>query len=256
MHNFPEKKDFENFFFNFYGYGNLNSNIWFIGIEEGSVSNSVEELIKRIAVWKDMGEEKILDCKEFHLKLGMGNEKPFITGSIQATWGRYIDLIHRLRNFNKITKEEKRRYQLNNFATRESDHCLLELFPIPCRNINSWPYADLIEIIEFFKDKKLFQEFVVNKRIENIQKLIEKYQPRLVIFNSSGVKESLISYWEQIINSKLEKIIIDTANGSDFYFKNTNFQTKFYSLHNLKYEPDEVKSSIVDHFKKNSTKSI
>ena len=47
-----EKKDYEDFFLNFFGYGNLNSKIWFIGIEEGSASNSILELQKRISVWK------------------------------------------------------------------------------------------------------------------------------------------------------------------------------------------------------------
>jgi len=244
-----EKKDYEDFFLNFFGYGNLNSNIWFIGIEEGSASNSILELQKRISVWKKLGKQITANCKEFHLSLGMGNELPFTKGNIQATWGRYIDLIRRIKKEDKLTKEEKREFQLNQFGGMQSDHCLLELFPIPCRDINSWPYKDLNHINQAFLDKKTFQNFIVSDRIKKIGKLLDTYKPSIVIFNSSGPKETLIPYWEKIINKKLFKLDVETSSGrNDFFFKNSDTEIKFYSLHNLKYEPDEVKLAIVKDY--------
>ena len=50
-------------------------------------------------------------------------------------------------------------------------------------------------------------------------------------------------------NKKLFKLDIKTSTGrNDFFFKNSDTEIKFYSLHNLKYEPDEVKLAIVKDY--------
>ena len=55
----------------------------------------------------------------------MGNEKPFTAGTIQATWGRYIDLIIQLTKNKKPEKIEKRTFQLNNLGRLDANHCMI-----------------------------------------------------------------------------------------------------------------------------------
>ena len=62
-------EDLEKFTQSFYGYGNINSDIWFIGHEEGSKQNSINELDARVKTWKKLGKKTLCDCREFHLEL-------------------------------------------------------------------------------------------------------------------------------------------------------------------------------------------
>ena len=126
-----------------FGYGNINSNIWFIGYEEGSSSNSVKELKQRVNVWMKLDKEVLCDCKDFHLNLKMGNEEPFTVGKNQPTWSRYIDILTLYSKNYKLNKPEKQDYLRKKFAKLNSNHALLELFPIPCTSIPSWSYKDL-----------------------------------------------------------------------------------------------------------------
>ena len=244
------KERIENYINNFYGYGNLASQIWFIGIEEGSNTNSKEELYKRIEVWEELSSKHTVDCKEFHLKIKMGNEKPFTVGSIQATWGRYIDLIIQLTKNKKPEKIEKRTFQLNDLGRLNANHCMIELYPMPCRDRKSWSYSQLRDILPYLSSKIEYENFVSEFRVQNLKKLINQYKPQIVIFNSAGEKEGLIKYWNRIIGDNLKKINVQTKSGKgDFFFKIYKDNVKYYSLHNLKYEAIEVKNNIIDDFR-------
>ena len=83
-------KVLEQYINNFYGHGNLNSDYWFISLEEGG-TYSEQKIQKRLDIWKRRGCRQLEDCKSFHLEFGTGewfgisNEKP-INVKIQPTW--------------------------------------------------------------------------------------------------------------------------------------------------------------------------
>ena len=133
-------EDLEKFTQDFFGYGNIKSDIWFIGHEEGSKQNSIKELKQRVQVWKKLGKKTLCDCRDFHIELKMGNEEPFTKGKIQATWGKYIDILIQIKNLNINDLASKKVYLQHKFAKSNSDHALIELFPIPCSNLPSWNY--------------------------------------------------------------------------------------------------------------------
>lgn len=58
-------KFLEEFTNSFFGYGNLKSDIWFIGHEEGSSQNSVAELEARVNLWVKMEKKLWLTVKIF-----------------------------------------------------------------------------------------------------------------------------------------------------------------------------------------------
>lgn len=59
------RKELDHFIKGFYGYGNLESDIWFIGMEGGGGA-TLEEIKSRLEVWKALGEGKVVDAYEFH----------------------------------------------------------------------------------------------------------------------------------------------------------------------------------------------
>ena len=58
----------ERFIYKFYGSGNFAGNYWFIGMEEGG-GDKLEEVLNRLNVWKDLGEQELVDTADFHLRL-------------------------------------------------------------------------------------------------------------------------------------------------------------------------------------------
>ena len=54
----------------FYGYGNLNSDLWFVGMEEGG-GNSFEEINTRLNIWSDRGKKTVEDLVDYHFKIGI-----------------------------------------------------------------------------------------------------------------------------------------------------------------------------------------
>lgn len=62
--------DLRQFIKTFYGYGNLASRFWFIGMEEGG-GNSFAEVQARLSVWMQLGKPELADLRDFHLLIGM-----------------------------------------------------------------------------------------------------------------------------------------------------------------------------------------
>ena len=63
-----DDKLLENYIHNFFGHGNLDTNFWFISIEEGG-GNTEKELQNRLTVWKKRGCKQVEDCKSFQRKI-------------------------------------------------------------------------------------------------------------------------------------------------------------------------------------------
>ena len=231
----------------FFGYGNINSNIWFIGYEEGSRSNSVKELKQRVNVWMKLDKEVLCDCKDFHLNLKMGNEEPFTVGKNQPTWSRYIDILTLYSKNYKLNKTEKRDYLRKKFAKLNSNHALLELFPIPCTSIPSWSYKDLEEQIDYFSTKENYQKQISEKRLSKIIELIHKFKPKFIIFNGT----TALSSWEAIISNKFETVRI----GKSYYLYLFQSKINFFVVPKLIYNTNAVIYSIASKMREFNEKN-
>jgi hypothetical protein len=230
-------KHLEEFTNNFFGYGNLKSDIWFIGHEEGSSQNSITELEARVNVWVRMGKKIVSDCKDFHLNLKMKNEEPFTKSKRQPTWNRYIDFIKNIKDININTKEEKKDFLNYKFAKENSDHCLIELFPIPCSKILSWNYTALSKEYKYFKTKEIYRSYIVDFRLDKIIKLIEENKPKVIIFNGVGFKPyTTLSYWKKIIQQEPKLVQIN----SNHFYHNINNEINYFIVPKLIYTTNEI----------------
>lgn len=230
-------KNLEKYTQEFYGYGNINSDFWFIGHEEGSKQNSIKELEERINTWLKLGETTLCDCRDFHLKLKMRNETPFTKGSPQPTWDAYIQILNQSKNLNLNNTQDKKIFKLYKFARLNSNHALLELFPIPCSKIISWNYSELSNEIEYFSSKETYRNTVVKFRLEKIKNLINKKKPKIIIFNGIGLnKYPTLVYWQEIIGDVPKEIIVGKKR---FFFLCKN-QINYFIIPQLIHTTNEV----------------
>lgn len=212
-----DDKLLENYIHNFFGHGNLDSNFWFISIEEGG-GNTEKELQNRLTVWKKRGCKQVEDCKSFHLEFGKGDwfgepTKYQLIGnkpqkvSIQSTWKMYIRLFFYASNNRKFieSKEQNeiiRRYQRDNFGKSNGDMCIMELRPLPSKNLSTWLYKDFSNL-PFLKSKERYEEYVDNFRIKDLKNKIEKYKPKFIIFLSRS--KIMVPIWSKIISETIKE---------------------------------------------------
>lgn len=69
----------------FFGYGNLSSPLWFIGMEEGVGEESLSD---RLDAWSTLGKLSTVDIREFHRLISESRwfDTTFKTPQIQKTW--------------------------------------------------------------------------------------------------------------------------------------------------------------------------
>jgi len=208
------KKLIENRIYNFWGYGNLQSDVWFIGMEEG-FGGTLLDLENRFLNTKDKsvmdiqnGYEDVKDHFQWFLK------KP----KIQRTWSKLILILLSLNSEDKIDNKKIRKYQRTEFARANSNHCSLEFMPLPCRSTNAgdWFYGQFG--IEFLGTRKEYLEKIMPLRIRLFQGLIEKYAPKTIIFYSL----SYLDYWKNIIGHEL------MGKDSPYYYNNG--KSKFFVI--------------------------
>jgi hypothetical protein len=177
---------------NFFGYGNLKSPWWFIGIEERS-SGRESEINARLDVWENLGSPTTCDVADFHIRLSaILNERsehfpspnlPDSCVKIQNTWRRLMEIFFSANN----TQSDLKSYQRNKLARMGNDNeiALLELFPLPKPGIGSWPppYSDcVIPPQPNLRDRETYYTWAAAWRPDAIRKLIESYSPTVVVF--------------------------------------------------------------------------
>lgn len=115
----------------FFGYGSLSAPLWFIGMEEGTGQETLEE---RLQAWQDLGRSATLDIRLFHERI---HETRWFWAfpNIQRTWRRLI--IMALRYVDEpVDRERICHYQASRLATETE--ALLELMPLPHKGLREW----------------------------------------------------------------------------------------------------------------------
>jgi hypothetical protein len=206
---------------NFWGYGNLDSDIWFVGMEEGYNQNN-EVLIERI---KATSHSDVFDIYD-DLKVDPGHVYWFEKGApTQPTYRLLIYIWLFLQTNREPTLEEIREYQIRKFGRKISDHAVLELMPLPSKSIKKkdWLYGDTG--ISGLSSRKEYLLTYTPQRVEKLKELIRKHKPRLVLFYS----KMYLDYWQQIAEVPLKKVIINklyTAKNHDTLYAMVPHPTK------------------------------
>lgn len=178
----------------FFGYGNYKGPIWFIGMEPGAPRD--KKKIKRFFdVWKDRGEPEIDDVKKSHLDIGIKHYTELFNYNpkYQRTWGGLIKILFYADGENHFSTEDIKKYQSSKLGQTNSDHCLIELLPLPSPGTKIWPYSKTG--IKELKDRKVYKSTYLPLRIELIKERIKKYKPKVIVFYSL----SYIKHWQNLL---------------------------------------------------------
>lgn len=179
----------------FFGYGNLDAPLWFIGMEEGG--GATEDNVKsRLAAWNNFGRPIVTDAAAMHFAIG--ESRLFQPGApTQATWRGLIKLTLAAKNLPAST-EDIREYQISRFARSNGDMASLELLPLPSPSLRAWNYPQWSSL-PVLATREKYKEHYLPLRIQTLKGLIESKKPRIVIFYGATYH----SHWEAISEVKL-----------------------------------------------------
>jgi hypothetical protein len=162
-------KDHElEYLLNFVGYGKLDAEVWFLGMEEaGGGENNIRSRLKF---------RNVEDCAEAHHILGITKHH---TGKkiIQRTWRGMCYIMLRLDGKN-VDTESIRNYQADYLGRFQGNSLLCELLPIPKPSINNWGYEKLIPQ---YASRDEYYRIVKPQRVKYLQKLVNEHRPKTVI---------------------------------------------------------------------------
>lgn len=184
---------------NFWGYGNLDGSVWFVGMEEGC-DGSIQKLIER---FKETSDGEVFDIYD-DMRSSADHMKWFEEDApTQSTYRKLIYLLIYLQTSKEPTLEDIREYQIKHFGRKKNDHAILELMPLPCRSLSpkDWVYGT--SGIKGLSSRKEYLEVYKPKRIERLGELINKHKPKFVIFYSL----TYLNDWREVAGVPLEEII-------------------------------------------------
>jgi len=176
----------------FYGYGNLEAKLWFVGMEEGG-GTAEQEIEARLNSWNVRGGRLVEDVAEFHRSFGQPRWfEP--KAPTQRTWRPMIQSIL-LAKDESCDIESIREYQINKFARKGGEVASLELMPLPSPSIreDNWMYGDWSDL-PYLTTRNSYLKAVVPARIKRFKALIEEHKPQAVVFYGAGYQR----HWEAI----------------------------------------------------------
>ncbi len=178
----------------FLGYGDLNAPYWLIGMEEGG-GTKLAEIRCRLHAWQKLNYPTVADLLEFHKQAGMAE---VVEQTIQRTWKYLIDLLCAIGGEECSNKLEYQRCHLGKY---NGNSCLLELLPLPSRNINVqnndkdkpriYKTCNLYDCIQ---NKGKYKKHFFPLRTEILKKQIKEHEPQLVVFYG----KTYIKHWKTI----------------------------------------------------------
>ncbi len=154
--------------FNFIGFGRLDAEVWFIGMEEGG--GGEENICARLKF------NKVEDLAEAHKILGITK---YHSGKriIQNTW-RGMCYIMLLLDGKEPSTKNIRNYQADYLGRYQGNTFLCELMPIPKPKMSDWDYEQLIPQFTSSQD---YYEKGKPKRIRYLRNIILENKPKHII---------------------------------------------------------------------------
>src|SRR4051794_34854405 len=100
----------------FFGYGNLEADLWFVGMEEGvdNPNEPYDEINRRIVQWNLRGRYTVEDLAKYHHAIDISHF--FNPGAkLQRTWLGLMKIMHTSRGI-LAEKDELLKYQIDKLA--------------------------------------------------------------------------------------------------------------------------------------------
>ena len=152
----------------FIGYGRLEAETWFLGMEEGGGG---EENIRARLDFKP-----VEDCMNAHEILGI-RDWHWDKRKIQRTWRGMCYIMLRM-NGVEPTRENIRNYQAEQLGRSNGDTLVCELMPLPKASVDAWGYEKLLPQ---FLSRRDYYKKIKPIRIQLLRKLTAESQPRRII---------------------------------------------------------------------------
>lgn len=157
-----------NHLLNFIGYGRLDADIWFMGMEEaGGGKANIRTRLKFRPVEDNAEAHQMLGVTHLH----WGRRK------IQRTWRGMCYIMLRLEG-QEPTRENIRTYQAEKLGCFGGNTLLTELMPIPKPKFKRWDYE---ELVPQFASREEYYRIVKPRRIAYLRSLLAENSPRAVI---------------------------------------------------------------------------
>lgn len=195
----------------FWGYGNLDAPVWFVGMDERLDPLEGQEMLEKQFRYAEgnmidgmLGANRSRANEWKHL----ANMGPFLPGAeLQATWKYPIALYLYLRSRVRLSVDERvkvlREYQIKMLADADKkETATLELSPLPCPSTREedWLYGDYD--VKGLSSRKEYEKNYLHNRALRLRELIQGHTPKLVIFYSMGY----LPHWEEVMGVRLQKI--------------------------------------------------
>jgi hypothetical protein len=182
----------------FYGYGRYEAPYWFIGLEEGS-DGSVEEIQRRLVVWREGGCQELEDAWDYHVRIGaehLTRERP----KLQSTWKQLCRIVL-VGTGQPSDTESLRHYQKHHLGRRDGATCLLELLPLPSRNTGEWQYWKASRL-SHLASRRAAQQYYAPRRVLHLRQRIAQYRPAVVVFYGATNR----TWWTEIAGVPFERV--------------------------------------------------
>jgi hypothetical protein len=157
----------------FVGYGTLDADVWFLGMEEaGGGEENIRTRLNFQTVEDCAKAHKLLDVTKLHWGKRI----------IQRTWRGMCYIMLRLQG-QEPTRNNIRDYQAEKLGRFGGTTLLTELMPIPKPKLSGWEYE---EFIPQFSSREEYYRLVKPRRVRYLRRLIDQYKPRVVIGYGKG----------------------------------------------------------------------
>lgn len=176
----------ENRIRNFWGFGTLKSEVWFVGLEEAL---SAEERItddERVITerFQETFDKDVIDLRSIK-----SSSQDFRNSKkVQNTLALAYRVMLFWRGEKKVEKNDLLKYQKEDFGHSDKNHASLDLMPLPNQKTSTWLSAYSNSGIDYLESRRKYTKVVRPKRIEQLHELIKKYEPKAVILYAYSFK--------------------------------------------------------------------
>ncbi|MFO0963055.1 MAG: hypothetical protein U0625_09130 [Phycisphaerales bacterium] len=195
MSGFLPRDLLERYIRGFWGYGELASPVWVVGMEEGGESRGDFE--HKLRCFSRSGDAPLQDLREVHS--GADLERWFRPGGpLQPTWARFAQFIVALEGGDHADKEVLRAFQQTLLGRRGARHAMIELMPLPARKIGSWPYCEWSDL-PTLRSRAAYDATVRPARIAGLRAMLQTHRPTVVLFCGTTYRTD----WESVAGAPL-----------------------------------------------------
>jgi hypothetical protein len=185
----------------FIGFGRLEADTWFLGMEEGGGGEeNIRTRLKFEVVEDNMHAHELLGIHDWH----WGKRK------IQPTWRGMCYLMLRL-NGEIPDREKIRTYQAEELGRSHGDTFLCELMPLPKTSLSEWEYKTLFP--QFHSPEEYYKR-IKPRRIQMYRKLVKQYHPKRIVAYGKHYWEDYQSIFKGTTFRPTGKFLCAESDGS------------------------------------------